>query len=1195
MAKSSTAPIHAQRAAARRSQADAADPAVSAWVSANAGTGKTHVLTTRVLRLMLAGTGPDRILALTYTKAAAAEMSRRVFSMLAEWTTIADAELTTKLTELTGAVPDAAIRQRARTLFAAAIETPGGLKVQTIHSFCERLLQRFPLEAGVSPNFTILDEQGTAALRREAIDDMLRDAVREPKSDLGRALVAAVAYAADDGFDAVLADALSKRDWVEAMVRLEYERLSGLAAARRFYRELAGVRATGDAGSITAEMAALLADAQMARAIEVLAAGKKTDLGLAASLDLARRAATVAERAEHLRDAFMTQAGAPRADTFMTKAIKDAEPGLFSTLAAARDRFARLDEEHAALTLCDATHALLTLADAVLGRYVMLKSRRAALDFDDLIRHVSNLLSRIGDEGRASAAEWVLFKLDGGLDHILVDEAQDTSPAQWAVIRALADEFFAGSGAREEPRTLFAVGDEKQSIYGFQGAEPRRFALMGEQFAGRVRATGQSFRRVSMTLSYRTVAPVLEAVDRVFEPPEFAATLTAAGEPVRHLANRRGHAGLVELWDTEQAVEVPAQSPWSPYGEQTADDPVQRLAARIADTIQRWLATGERLAASDRPVRAGDILVLVRRRRPFAPAMVAALKTRGIAVAGADRLRLTEQIAVRDLIALGDFLVLPEDDLSLATVLKSPLFDFDDDDLMRLAPRRKGLLWTALLAAAETDARDAAAAATLKRWRGQARYMPPFEFFAGLLDEAGGRHRRRLLERLGAEAADPLDEFLARALDYDEQHPPSLQGFLGWLGASTHEIKRDMEQGRDEVRVMTVHGAKGLEAPIVFLPDTCSVRSGGMPGGLIKADAGGHLEGLDAVYFWPVKGSGRTSVITAAKTAAADAESAERNRLLYVAMTRARDRLYVTGYEGKNARKPACWYDMIRSALGPQLTEIATDGGKVWRLERAQVGELEPPPRASPGEASLTPLPPWARTRPAREVRLAVPLAPSRMAPLDTDATGEPVGAPRGSLAEPAPTPPGAMADQYRFLRGTLTHALLEHLPELPQSSWREAALNFVAARGQGLAKAQCDGIVREVLAVLADPAFAPLFGPGSQAEVPIVAEIPRPGGRGPALRLTGQIDRIAVVGSDVFVIDYKTNRPPPLRPDAVADAYLYQLAAYRLALAPIYPGKTVRAAILWTDGPRIMAIPDELLDRYQNGLWKLDPARLDA
>ncbi len=668
--------------------------------------------------------------------------------------------------------------------------------------------------------------------------------------------------------------------------------------------------------------------AELTRLSDVLAGGSSTDKEGSRKLAAAAAAGGPIGRLEALCEFFLTGGGEPR-KSLITKKPAAEHPDAAALLADAQERFSKLHDQRCKLQIagCDACprttrqrrHAALRRCQGAAGGARFRRPRRQGGEF----------------AGASGAVEWVLYKLDGGLDHILVDEAQDTSPIQWQVIRALAEEFFSGQGAGDVRRTLFAVGDEKQSIYGFQGAAPAMFAAAGDEFARRAGAAGLGWQRIPLTLSFRSVEPLLAAIDRVFADPGRTPGLTAGREPVSHAANREGQAGLVELWPLEpyQAPE-PAET-WSPLAEVGASQSIVRLAERIAGTIHGWIENREMLPSLGRPIRAGDVLILVRKRAPFAPVMVSALKTRGIDVAGADRLLLTEQLAVQDLVALGAFLCLPDDDLSLAAVLKSPLFDLDDDDLTGLANPRKGSLWSELRARATDNDRFRTAAETLRRWQQQAERMPPFEFYCALLDGEGGR--ARMLARLGSEAADAIDEFLNLAIAYDGSAPPSLEGFLAWLREGRREVKRDMEQGRDEVRVMTVHGAKGLEAPIVFLPDTCTTRSGRSPNGLLVLDDAARPTAVPPPFLWPVKGTNKVRAVQQAKARLAVSETEERNRLLYVAMTRARDRLYVAGFEGKIRAPADCWYNLIKDGPRRRLQEVkdARRPNRVAALQRA--------------------------------------------------------------------------------------------------------------------------------------------------------------------------------------------------------------------------------------------------------------------
>ncbi|KAB2848283.1 MAG: double-strand break repair helicase AddA, partial [Hyphomicrobiaceae bacterium] len=646
----------------------------------------------------------------------------------------------------------------------------------------------------------------------------------------------------------------------------------------------------------------------------------------------------------------------------------------------------------------------------------------------------------------------------------------------------------------------------------------------------------------------------------------------------RHVPQRHASAGLVEIWETERPEPKSDVNAWDPLAEEGTGRPADRLANRIATTIRTWLDRGELLASAGRPITAGDILILVRKRAPFAEPMIRALKQRGIAVAGADRIRVGEELAVMDLRALAEFMLLPEDDLSLATVLKSPIFGFDDGDLLRLRSAGAGSLWGALLREAAAEQRYADAAKELKDWRARADYQPPYEFFAGLLDRDGVRGR--LLKRLGAEAIEGIEEFLSLALNYDEGKAPSLQGVLAALGGGGADVKRDMDQGRDEVRVMTVHGAKGLEAPIVFLADTCSAPSARRPA---LVDIGGE----GGLFVWAVKGSGRHPAIEAGAAAEAREEAEEQDRLLYVAMTRARDRLYVAGFEGENGRANGCWYDTILDRLAPVTRQESLPGGeKVRRLE-AKSQQVDKAKAAIDRPPANVPLPAWASRRAPAEAERIIPLRPSSLAPFELEDGSEvPEHAPP---AEPARQGSPAVPGQAPGLvRGTLVHQLLQHLPGLPKASRQLAAMRFLALRAE-ISDEAARQLVSQTLAVLDHPAIAAVFGPGSYAEVPIAADLAPPGGKGVPVRVIGSIDRLLVEPKRILIVDFKTNRHPPHRAEDVPLAYRLQLAAYGEVLKQIYPGRVVKAALLWTETLHMMELAEAELARVVPDLFRRD------
>jgi ATP-dependent helicase/nuclease subunit A len=710
-------------------------------------------------------------------------------------------------------------------------------------------------------------------------------------------------------------------------------------------------------------------------------------------------------------------------------------------------------------------------------------------------------------------------------------------------------------------RTIFAVGDFKQSIFSFQGADPRVFARMRDHFRERA---GERWDDVPLDYSFRSTQAVLTAVDAVFAREGAREGVVMDGASIHHRAVREGEAGLVEIWPPAIPLEAEESETWSPPTRQgRSDSPRLRLARLLALRIARMIESGDLLESQGRPIEPGDIMILVRRRDALVEELVRELKQRHVPVAGVDRMLLVEQIAVMDLMALGRFLLMPEDDLNLATVLRSPLIGLDEDALFALAHRREGRLWEALRTRSGERPEFAAAEALLSGLLARADFAPPYELFAGILGPLGGR--KRLVGRLGPEALDPIDEFMTLALQYEREHVPSLQGFLHWLDIGDIEVKRDLDhEARGQVRIMTVHGAKGLQAPIVFLPDTMQVPKHAVR--LLWCEPDGDGPELP---LWAPRVDLDETVAAAARQRQRAAELREQRRLLYVAMTRAADRLYVCGWRNQR-NATGCWYELIQAGVKPVAQEFEFDcqaelgregwAGPAWRVVTQQ-GTTQVAKAASvegPAEA----LPEWAMRAPMPEREPPRPLAPSR-----GPAEDPPVRAPLGE-------------DQgFAFHRGRLVHRLLELLPDLPPDRRPEAARRFLARPVHGLDMAQQAEFLTETMRVLEDPVFAPLFGPDSLAEVPLVGEVRGVDGR--IQVLSGRLDRLRVTPTEVLVLDYKTNRPPPQREEDVSEAYLRQMAAYRAALIKIYPALPVRCALLWTDGPRLMPLSQGRLDRY--------------
>ncbi|WP_445680299.1 double-strand break repair helicase AddA [Radicibacter daui] len=1150
-------------------QRRAADPVTSVWVGASAGTGKTKVLTDRVLRLLLAGTRPDRILCLTFTRAAAAEMANRLAQRLADWSTMAEAELELQLADLTGAGrPDAAERDRARRLFAEVLDTPGGLNIQTLHSFCQSLLRRFPVEAGIAPQFGLMETRSAEEAMAGAIAAVLHEARLEPDGEVGHALSRVTARLGEGEFAELLAELASERGRFNRML----EANGGLKGAIRAAEEALDVPPGTD---IEALLLAACKDTafdgpSLRQAMSALEAGAKTDKDRAASLanwlaaDPARRAAGMAG----YRDIFFTAAGERRARLATAGAVK-AFPEIEEVLVREIERLERLAETVAAAECAADTAALFTLAARALDGYEQHKRRKALLDYDDLILGTIALLEQ------SRMAAWVLYKLDGGIDHILVDEAQDTNPDQWRVVRLIAEEFFTGESSGERPRTLFAVGDEKQSIYSFQRADPAEFRRMRDHFARRIDEAEQKWDRITLEVSFRSTSAVLAVVDALFNDVTARNGVLEDNETVRHRPFRSGHAGLVELWPPVEPQESDASDLWQPaLSVEHRVQPAAQLAGAIAATAADWLARGEILPARGRPIAAGDIMVLVRRRNSFVEALVRAFKERGVPVAGADRLSLSASLAVQDLLALARFLLLPDDDLTLAALLKSPLVGLSEEALFDIAYDRlqrhgRTGLWAALQKRAAEEAALAPAADWLLDLIGRADFSTPFELFARILsapcpgDSISGR--RAMLGRLGAEAEEPLDEFLAQALAFERTHPPALQTFVHWMETGDTELKREQEgAGSGMVRIMTVHGSKGLQAPIVFMPDTLSTPLNGK-----QRLFWPHGEGDPRVPLWVARSSGHSKVTRRLRQDHDLRQQQEYRRLLYVAMTRAEDRLYVCGYATNRTAPADCWHTLVKDCLEKLVTgEAASRGelppaalaaipgwsGEILRVSHPQSRTASASQREEEAAAPVPPAPAWLTRPPLQELSPPKPLAPSKP-----------------DEEEPAARSPLEGSDGYRFQRGTLIHRLLQTLPDLPQARRGAAAAAYLARPVHRLSAAEQEQMVAETLAVLADPVFGPIFGPGSRAEVPLTGVV---GHR----VISGQIDRLLVSDDQVLIVDFKTNRPPPREVSGVAGEYLRQLGVYRTLVSRIYPGKPVRCALLWTDGPFLMEVPAGLM-----------------
>ncbi|MEO0392270.1 MAG: double-strand break repair helicase AddA [Pseudomonadota bacterium] len=1206
-------------------QRQASEPTASVWVNASAGTGKTKVLTDRVLRLLLSGVIPSRILCLTFTKAGAAEMAIRLQRRLGQWMVMDDPELDAELVDLIGSdfKPDTAWRQRARALFRQVLEAPGGLPIQTIHSFCTSLLRRFPVEAGVSPRFHLIEEEAARAVLHEARDRVLQDGGQDPQVQM--ALDFLTAQQDSDRFTKAINSLIEER----GRLARELRRVDGswTALEDEIY-EIMGV----ERGVTTAHLRHQACgdpnrdEPALRHAVEQFEnhpeRGKNDNAKAKALADFL--AAEQVQRPYYLEaylSVFLKKDGGVRAVSGLAK--KALGEDVQATMLAEAERLQTWTTRWRAAAVAEASIHLLRVGRAILDRYERVKRQQHVLDFSDLILTSRALLQADGK------AAWVLYKLDEGIDHLLIDEAQDTNPEQWDIVQAMAHEFFAGLSAAEDrgyplpnvgeepapislPRSLFVVGDEKQSIFSFQRASPETFKTMRATFGAQVTAAERDWRPVALAKSFRTSPPVLQLVDQVFtDPLAMAGVAPDDGQAVEHQSSRGGQAGRVMLWslepyadtgqEREQAERLKGPVPWVLPPEERVDERSarQRLADRLAQQISEWLSRGTRLEPYDRPVCAGDILVLVRRRNAFIPALVRALQAHNIPVAGADRMVLPDQLAVRDLLALAEFLLLPTDDLTLACVLKTPFIGFDDALLENLAIGRDASLWEALQHAASSHStsghtasdhaasgqtntdqgmasKAAEAHAYLAHWLTQVDFLSPYDLFAGVLSQPcpakpSGTGREALLWRLGADVSEPLDEFLDRCLLFEREHPAVMQHFLDWLATSAPEIKRDQDAAGNQLRIMTVHGSKGLQAPIVILPDTTQ---------LPKPPEAQPLWPVDlADPGPPVFAPSTTQYVGAAQDRYDQIRQRQReeyNRLLYVALTRAADWLLVCGMEPHTAVSDQSWYAIVERAFAAltktdPAVETMVDGLLVQDFASPQTAAPKPDATLVDVPVGQDAIPVWARQVVPDDLagEALKALTPSGHGALEASAA-------KGDGEPPVASPIVEQVVNRALVRGRLVHTLLQWLPDTAHD-YREPRLHtFLAQPVHGLTSDDQHALAQEVMTILNDDQFAPLFGPGSLAEVSVSGRIIT--ADGDEAVINGEIDRLVALDDRVLIVDYKTNRPPPRQVEDIPDVYRRQLAFYVMLVRQLYPGKTVEAALLWTYEARLQPVPEALM-----------------
>jgi ATP-dependent helicase/nuclease subunit A len=1114
-------------------QREASRPDAQVWLSASAGAGKTQVLTSRVLRLLLHGNDPEAILCLTFTKAGAAEMAHRIHQKLGRWATMPDKDLSKELFAL-GEEHAGNRLAEARTLFAKVLDARGGgLRIQTIHSFAQTLLAAFPAEADLPVGFRPVEGREEEAIAEKALGDMVVRAEREGRMGVIDRLQAVSKRLGEDATRALLRRCAQAPDAMAAFGGNDLEAFVRRALSGGIDDVSGWLERACEDDVFDVEGLRRVADAN--------ASWMKKDGGIHSDgLEAAARAnawlaASVSERAVSLGQLeliWRTTKGESRKKTPPGEGYEqDVE-----RLTALVDRL--LDATRI-IAIAPVLAAALTVGQDYAQAYAAAKRAAGVVDFNDMIRATVKLLAQPG------IGEWVRYKLDQSVDHILVDEAQDTNAAQWDIVKALAEEFFAGTGAKDtRVRTVFAVGDFKQAIFGFQGTDPGQFVDAGSYFREQAAAADDRLQNLTLAQSFRSSQPILDVVDAVIGEVGFEA-MGLPGPPDPHVSATRRQSGRIVLLkpmtdagrDESEAEE--AEEGWF-------SDAELNWASDLARRVKAWTTGGLVLANQDEPrnARPGDIMILLRSRTDLARLIVSRLYEEQVPVAGVDRLRLNAPIAVQDLLACVRFALQPADDLTLAALLVSPLIGWTQDELFARAHGRTRGLWRHL-----RETLDASLLTVPHTLLDMADRTTPYMFLETILS-GPIQGRAKLIARLGEEARDPVEELLNAALQFESTATPSLQGFVDWFDRDATDIKRDPSKPEDAVRVMTVHGAKGLQAPVVVLADATADPDNKRSGDLDWA--------VDEGVTLPVFRPRREELAGSLKDAAEARDKREREehwRLLYVAMTRAEEHLFVGGalsrrQQGDKGMAENCWHRRVEAAMTAMGAEETADG---WLIE-GQDGKRGPAARKEALTGAAPPIPGWARQQAPEERRPPRPLAPSALG-IDDAAS---------------PPPDAALRDAAE--RGVLLHALFERLPAVDAARRRDAAVDWLARRGR---THDGDALAALALDIIDHPGFAAIFGPDALAEAPIAGVVD-------GEVIAGTVDRLLVTGDDVLVVDFKTGRRVPRDASGIPAYHCTQMGAYAALLRSIFPDRRVRAALLYTQGPVLIELSDDQLARWR-------------
>jgi ATP-dependent helicase/nuclease subunit A len=782
-----------------------------------------------------------------------------------------------------------------------------------------------------------------------------------------------------------------------------------------------------------------------------------------------------------------------------------------SLIQQEQHRLVELINKRETAEIAKQTASLIKVLYRVRQIYTKLKRRKSYLDFDDLIDESCKLLTK------SEHKDWVLSQLNYRTDHILLDEAQDTSLKQWQIIQALCEEFFAGQGARQAERSLFVVGDIKQSIYSFQGANPAIFRSMHQYWVKQA----QEIQQIKSHRNFRSTKPILNLVDAVFSQKELLNAITPDEEPIKHLPERAQDAGRVELWPLAVVAKKNKKQDdtvWLLDQKSTLEErPMELLAETIANTISDWIKNQRILPAKNRPVEAGDILVLVGHRNKFVEHLTKALKQAQIETTGSDRIKITDSMAVMDLIKLTEFVLNPQDDLSLAIALKSPIFEVEEEELFLLAhDRAEKTLWERIEECAALTEKFHKIYQGLQSLLTKSADATPVEFYTDIINYS----RKKILSRLGKESSGYLDGLIEAAWQFEEKNTPCLGSFLQWLQSSNYTIKYDPSQNCNQVKIMTVHGAKGLQAPIVFLADTTD----------IPRNKNNIVFDYDNLPIWSDKY--HSKYCNTLKQRNQQNQFGEYLRLLYVALTRAEDELFITGWQGRPSKN--CWYKILEKTIKKTfnceeriMAPMSDQAATIYYLASPQLKQTE-------------------QQHSVAQTNKQEALPEFLKLPINRSIEAE-------KILYPSQQEQNIKIDDTAALLGKAAHKLLEYLPQQKTLPSIGIIHRYLENYFPDLDKKLHGILTKSVIGAIKNPQISKFLSAKSIAELPVKGYIDDK-------KISGKIDRICLLHNEILILDYKF-AVHNIQNEQNAKT---QLSYYKQLIAHKFIDHKINCAIIW-------------------------------